>query len=78
MIHKKLTASYVKDVFHMLEMYNMNLIKNDNFSIEICTDNKGKILGYAVYNEDEYCYGDTQTTCIEELKKSVIYKSDLK
>lgn len=76
---KKLTASYVKDIFHYLEVYGMDIMKNNKFTIEICKDVKGKILGYAVYDENDtdYCYGKTISECIEALKNSQLYKSEI-
>lgn len=57
----------------------MDLMKINKFTIEICKDAKGKLLGYAVYDENDidYCYGKTISECMDNLKNSKLYKSEI-
>lgn len=75
----RLTTTYVKDIFHYLELCQMDLMKINKFTIEICKDAKGKLLGYAVYDENDidYCYGKTISECMDNLKNSKLYKSEI-
>lgn len=82
MKNNKLTASYIKDIFHYMKAYNCNIMGNDKIELS-CYELTGgigvvyQIIVYNFNNDQQVIMAKDIKSLIEKIKNSGYYMMDI-